>query len=81
MTAYGGRLEAHPPIGFLQAYDFQVARSVESGSSGLVTMEGVRFKDPFGSADVRWVNLVIPDDPWPETFVFTIDWTCDLAGA
>jgi len=79
-TAPGGGLEAHLPIGFLQAYDFQVARFVASGSSrGLVTLEGVRWKAPLDSADVRWVNLVLPDDPWPEAFEFTIEWTCDLA--
>lgn len=81
MTVFGGAKEAQPPIWFLQAYDFQVARSAASSSSGVVAMEGVRFKDPSGSADVRWVNLVLPDDPWPETFDFTIDWTCDLAVA
>jgi hypothetical protein len=81
MTVDGGGVEAQPPIGFLQAYDFQVAGSAEASSSGGVEMKGVRFKDPFGSADVRWVNLVLPDDPWPETFEFTIDWTCDLAVA
>ena len=52
--------------------------------SGAVELKGRRFKDLLDGSlgdgsSVRWVNLVITDDPWPETYGLTVNWTCDVS--
>jgi hypothetical protein len=75
-----GSTEAQPPISFLRAYDYGVARLTESGLSGVADLTGGRFRDPYGRAMIRWENLTIPNDPWPETYRLTVSWTCNVSG-
>jgi hypothetical protein len=84
MTRGDGSTEAQAPITLVQAYDYSIARFAESGMSGAVELTGSRFKDILDGSlgdgsSVRWVNLVITDDPWPETFGLTVNWTCDVS--
>jgi probable HAF family extracellular repeat protein len=74
-------IRADPPISFLGAYDYRVVALEESGLSGVARLEGVRFKDPYRSPDLHWVNLEIANDPWPETFELTLRWTCRAEAA
>jgi hypothetical protein len=80
MTLGDGRKESEPAVGFLGAYDYRVVDVEESGMSGAVQVEGTRFPEPFGGGtgpgSVRWVNLEIPNDPWPPTLPIRIEWTC-----
>lgn len=64
-----------PPISFLRAYDYRPTQVTESGMSGVAELTGVRFTDLIGI----WTNLAIPDDPWPETYEFTVGWTCEVS--
>ncbi|HEY8868192.1 MAG TPA: hypothetical protein VIM30_02235 [Candidatus Limnocylindrales bacterium] len=67
MTAEDGSTRTEPPIGFIQAYGYELGRPVETGLSGSIELTGTRFESPFGEGSARWVNLKIPDDPWPPT--------------
>lgn len=75
VTLDDGSTRAEAPNSFLQVYDAEVTNVVDSGLSGVARMTGTRIRDRFGG-NPRWVNLVIADDPWPETFGLTIRWTC-----
>ena len=76
LTLDDGSLRSEPPISFLGAYDQEVTNVVDSGLSGVARMTGSRFRDSSEGGSERWVNLVIADDPWPDTFGLTISWTC-----
>ena len=81
MTRDDGSTEAQAPITLVQAYDYRIARFTESGMSGAVELTGSRFKDPLvqsfpDGSSVRWVNLVITDDPWPDAYGLTVSWAC-----
>ncbi len=72
----GDTVTREPPIGFLEAYEYRVLELTESGLSGTARLEGTRFKDPYGSGDLKWMNLEVPNDPWPRTFELTMSWAC-----
>jgi hypothetical protein len=80
MTLGDGRKETEPAIGFLAAYDYLVSDVEANGLSGIVHVEGTRFPEPFGGGtgpgSIRWVNLEIPNDPWPTTLPIRIEWIC-----
>jgi hypothetical protein len=76
MTAPDGSTRTEPPIGFIQAYDYQLGRPVEAGLSGFVELTGTRFESPLDDQSARWVNLAIPEDPWPQTYDLKISWAC-----
>ncbi len=78
-TAPDGSTMTRPAISFVRAYDYRVARMSESGLSGVADLTAARlhFAD---SRYVRWVNLTIPNDPWPETYELTVNWTCNATG-
>ncbi|HLO36618.1 MAG TPA: hypothetical protein VK194_11065 [Candidatus Deferrimicrobium sp.] len=88
-TSGDGSTRSEPPIGILKAYDYRVVRVDDRGTSGTVDILGTRFGDPGGGGSagnvpgsLRWVNLVIPDDPWPHTLAVTVSWSCaDGAGS
>jgi hypothetical protein len=71
-----GTIATYGPIGFLAAYDYVVTELHDGGLSGVATLTATRWDDPYGGV-LRWVNLRIPDDPWPESFQLTITWSCD----
>jgi hypothetical protein len=73
---YGGTVTEEPPIGFLEAYEYRVLELAESGLSGTARLEGTRFKDPYGGGDLKWMNLEVPNDPWPPTIDLTMAWAC-----
>jgi len=83
-TSADGSTEAQPPISFVRAYDYGVVQSTESGLSGVADLMGGRFTDSYASpiwrGVRRWVNLTIPNDPWPETYWLTVSWTCNVSG-
>ena len=80
MTLGDGERRKQPPIGFLEAYRYQAVEFAENGMTGRVDVEGTRFVVPFddatGPGTSRWVNLEIPNDPWPPTIKVGIEWTC-----
>ena len=71
-----GAIRSEPPIGFLAAYDYAVTSLEDHGLSGVASIVATRWEDPYDGGGLRWVNLRIPDDPWPDTFELTIDWSC-----
>jgi len=73
--ADGSRTEARS-ITFMQAYDHHVTRSVESGRSGIVELSATRWHDTSDGPGYRWVDLEIPNDPWPASYTLSIAWTC-----
>jgi hypothetical protein len=77
LTLADGSTQAEPPIPFVRAYDYRVTRVDERGLTGEADVLGTRFGDPYGSQTLRWVNLEIPDDPWPATIEVTVSWSCD----
>jgi len=76
VTAPDGTVRTDPPLSFLRAYDFWVLEVTESGLSGSARIQGTRFADPYGGSGLEYVNLEIPNDPWPPTFELTMRWTC-----
>jgi hypothetical protein len=80
MTLADGEAQRDPPIGFLRAYDYRVVDVAEDAMTGRARVEGARFSEPFGGGTgpgtVRWVNLEMPNDPWPPTITIDIEWTC-----
>lgn len=70
-----GRVEREPPIGFMHAYDYVLESFEDAGMAGSAVLAARRWT-ALDEGEVRWVNLTIPDDPWPETFTLTIAWTC-----
>lgn len=72
----GGPTRTEPPIGFLAAYGYDVTGVQDHGRSGVATLTATRWEDPYGGDGLRWVNLRIPDDPWPESFELSIGWSC-----
>ena len=66
--------------------DTDPARSTEAGMSGVAQVTGERFTGlnwydaPINSGFRRgWVNLTVPNDPWPAAYDLTINWTCSVA--
>jgi hypothetical protein len=53
-------------------YDYLVTKVTESGLSGVAELTAVRWQDSWPN----WVNLTIPNDPWPPTYSLTVSWTC-----
>jgi hypothetical protein len=74
-VGYPATMKADPPLSFMQVYDYQVTKVTESGLSGVAELTGVRWWDP-GWNPRWWVNLTIPNDPWPPTYELTVSWTC-----
>lgn len=79
MTAPDGSTQAQPPISFMQAYDYHAIRLEERGLTGQADLLGVRFSDPFNSAELKWMNLEMPHDPWPAAIDVTMSWSCGEA--
>ncbi len=75
-TAPDGATLAEPPLSFLGVYDYRVMELTETGLSGSARIQGTRFADPYGGSGLTYVNLEIPNDPWPPTFELTMRWTC-----
>ena len=76
VTSPDGTGRPDPPLTFLLAYDYRVLEFTESGLSGTARIQGTRFADPYGGSELEFVNLEIPNDPWPPTFELTMRWTC-----
>jgi hypothetical protein len=76
VTAPDGTVRTDPPLTFLRAYDYRVLEVSESGLSGSARIQGTRFADPYGGSGLEYVDLEIPNDPWPPTFELTMRWTC-----
>ena len=70
-----GEGEREPPIGVMDAYDYVIASVEDRGMTGSAVLSAKRWHAVDGG-EVRWVNLTIPDDPWPESFGLAISWTC-----
>ncbi len=68
--------QRQPPIGLLDAYDFDIVSSDDAGISGRAMLGAKRWHEP-EAGEVRWVDLTIPNDPWPESFDLEVSWTCD----
>ena len=77
MTHGDGTVTSEVPIEFLRAYDYVVIDLDDRGLSGEATVRATRWEDPYGGDGLRWVNLTIPNDPWPESFELSIGWSCD----
>jgi hypothetical protein len=68
------------PIDFLQAYAYRIAAIDDRGLSGTATLQAERWPDPYDpNGGLRWVDLVIEDDPWPISFQVSVAWTCGQA--
>lgn len=67
--------ERQPPIGVMDAYDFALESIDDAGMTGSAVVSAKRWHAVEGG-EVRWVDLAIPDDPWPETFSLAIAWKC-----
>jgi hypothetical protein len=78
-TASDGTTRSEPPIGFLGAYDYRLTRLDAKGMTGDADIVGTRWKDPFTSVTNQWVNLVLPNDPWPPRIDLKVAWSCDRA--
>jgi hypothetical protein len=76
VTSPDGTVRTDPPLSFLGAYDYQVLEVTEEGLSGSARIQGTRFSDPYGGSGLEYVNLEMPNDPWPPTFELTMRWTC-----
>ena len=75
-TRGDGATRSEPPIGFLAAYDYAITSLDDRGLSGVANIVATRWEDPYDGGGLRWVNLRIPDDPWPDSFELTIAWSC-----
>ncbi len=68
------------PISFVRAYNYRVTKINDSHLSGTAYLTGTRFNDPYGGSDsLYWVDLTIPNDPWPPTYDLTVSWTCQAS--
>ncbi len=67
---------AERPISFVRAYNYKATDLSDSGLSGSARLAGTRFPDPYGDESLHWVNLTMPNDPWPPTYELTVSWTC-----
>ena len=67
--------QREPPIGVMDAYDFTLESVDDGGMTGSAIVAAKRWHVVEGG-EVRWVDLTIPDDPWPETFRLALSWTC-----
>jgi hypothetical protein len=76
VTAGPGEPEQEPPIGFLDAYDFVITSSTDSGFGGEAVVSATRWLDLVEGGEVHWVNLTMPDDPWPDSFELSVAWSC-----
>lgn len=68
--------EQEPPIGFLDAYDFVITSFIDSGFGGEAIISATRWRDLVEGGEAHWVNLTIPDDPWPDNFELSVAWSC-----
>jgi hypothetical protein len=77
VTMGDGTTFTEPPIGFLGAYGYEVTHIDAPAMAGDAHVVGTRFRDRAGGLDgPRWVDLEIPDDPWPQTLEVVVSWTC-----
>jgi hypothetical protein len=68
------------PISFVRAYNYWVTKINDSHLSGTAYLTGIRFNDPYGGGDsLYWVDLTIPNDPWPPTYELTVSWACQAS--
>lgn len=72
--------EREPPIGFMDAYDLAVTSSTDDGFAGEAIVIGTRWLDLVEGGEAHWVNLTVPDDPWPSTFTLSVKWSCQQEG-
>ena len=66
------------PLPFVNAYDYRVTTINDSHLSGTAYLTGTRFDHPYVSSE-HWVDLTIPNDPWPPTYELTVTWTCQAS--
>ena len=71
------QVEREPPIGLMHAYDYVLESFEDAGMAGGAVLAARRWR-ALDEGEVRWVNLTIPDDPWPESFTLSIAWTCGV---
>jgi hypothetical protein len=76
-TADDGTTRSDPPIGFLEAYEYRLTRLDDSELTGDADLVGTRWPDPSINSTVRWVNLEMPNDPWPPRIELKVTWSCD----
>ena len=80
VTMDDGTTRSEPPIAFLAVYDYEIARVDGPGMAGDAEIIGTRWRDPHdpgsGPARTSWIDLEIPNDPWPQTLNVTVSWTC-----
>lgn len=79
-TGMDGTVRDDPPISFLGSFLYQVSALDERGLSGSATLRGVRITDGYGGGTgpgtLRWMNLTLANDPWPERLDINVEWTC-----
>ncbi len=66
------------PLPFVNAYNYRVTTINDSHLSGTAYLTGTRFSQPYVSSE-HWVDLTIPNDPWPPTYDLTVTWTCQAS--
>lgn len=69
------QIEREPPIGMMDAYDYVLESVEDAGMSGSAVLRATRW-EVLDGGEVGWVNLRIPDDPWPESFTLSVAWSC-----
>jgi hypothetical protein len=80
-TRGDGTQVTEPPIHFLRAYDYRISTIEDLGLAGSATLQAHRWASPFDpNGGLRWIDLVIADDPWPASFEMSVTWTCDNTG-
>ena len=80
VTMGDGTHYTEPPIDFLRAYDYRISAIEDRGLSGSATLHAQRTTNPYDpGGGLRWVDLVIANDPWPPTFEMSVRWTCTAA--
>jgi len=60
------------PVTFFRAYSTASTDADVSERSGTAHIEATR------NPGIMNVDEMIPNDPWPESYVLTVSWTCDL---
>jgi hypothetical protein len=68
--------EREPPIAFMDAYDLTVTSSTDDGFTGEAIISATRWLDLVEGGEAHWVNLTVPDDPWPQAFTLSVAWSC-----
>ncbi len=77
VTMSDGTHHTEPPIDFLRAYDYRISTIEDRGLSGSATLQAQRWTNPYDAGGgLRWVDLVIANDPWPPSFDMSVTWAC-----